>query len=457
MGDNRLKARPRRQLRQVTLVLGVCLVLYCLFFLSNTPAKFGDESRTSQAKPSSRHPPSELLNNLSLGEDECDAAFPGLTKEIDDTVAEGPFRVKQTGDGGPVQGRIRDGQITIIHAQRKNDLSAEMVNSRTAALHQLHRAILTSPAPLPDTIFTLNFQDQPFGTAWTYSRAVDPAFRSKDANTRSFLMPHFSFWAWNLPFIGSMSRAAHAITSLEREYAGPGGWQRKIGKAVWRGTAWFNSVHSPRMRQKLMTTARGKPWADVETLAWTNTVSGRNASNALPIEDFCRYKYVVHTEGITYSGRFQFLQMCASVVLTPPLQWVQHTTHLVRPLFSSTLDLGPETEERARHRWVPSERIRRGWPVQYDPDQANIVFVAPDWSDLEQTVAWLEAHPKVAEGIARRQRDLFVGGGYFSPAAETCYWRALVRGWAKVAQIEGEGWEGKEGVTFEAFSLKNGE
>lgn len=338
---------------------------------------------------------------------------------------------------------------------------------------------------------------------------MDPAFRSKDANTRSFLMPHFSFWAWNLPFIGSMSRAAHAITSLEREYAGPGGWQRKIGKAVWRGTAWFNSVHSPRMRQKLMTTARGKPWADVETLAWTNTVSGRNASNALPIEDFCRYKYVVHTEGITYSGRFQFLQMCASVVLTPPLQWVQHTTHLVRPLFSSTLDLGPETEEveegnrargngkpgadekgngargaakaagggaksasasgtagasgsdsgreRARHRWVPSERIRRGWPVQYDPDQANIVFVAPDWSDLEQTVAWLEAHPKVAEGIARRQRDLFVGGGYFSPAAETCYWRALVRGWAKVAQIEGEGWEGKEGVTFEAFSLKNGE
>ncbi len=49
------------------------------------------------------------------------------------------------------------------------------------------------------------------------------------------------------------------------------------------------------------------------------------------MEDFCRYKYVIHTEGVTYSGRLQFLQMCASVLLTPPMAWRQHTTHLVRP------------------------------------------------------------------------------------------------------------------------------
>ena len=69
-------------------------------------------SRTtpSSASTSRQHPP-ELLNNLSLGEDECNAAFPGLTKEIDDVVAEGPFQVKQTGDLGPLQGRIQDGQV----------------------------------------------------------------------------------------------------------------------------------------------------------------------------------------------------------------------------------------------------------------------------------------------------------------------------------------------------------
>jgi predicted ester cyclase len=52
-----------------------------------------------------------VLNNLSLDEEQCNAYFPGLTKEIDDVVAEGPFVVKQTGDMGPLQGRIKNGQV----------------------------------------------------------------------------------------------------------------------------------------------------------------------------------------------------------------------------------------------------------------------------------------------------------------------------------------------------------
>ncbi|AEO59270.1 hypothetical protein MYCTH_2307437 [Thermothelomyces thermophilus ATCC 42464] len=438
-----MRPRPRhnrRQLRQITLVIGAVLALYCVVFVWNIP---GSATRASSRK---KPLPPEILNNLSLDEAQCNAYFPGLTKEIDDAVAEGPFQVKQMGDMGPLQGRIKDGQISIIHAQRKSDLSKEMMNSRTASLHQLYRALLTSPSPLPDTIFTLNFQDQPFGTAWAYSRAADPQFRSKGSNARTFLMPHFSFWAWKLPFIGSMGRAAKAISDVEAEFAN-GRWHQKIGKAVWRGTTWFNSVYNPRMRQNLVATARGEPWADVEPLEWNGSTG--NASNALPVEEFCRYKYIVHTEGVTYSGRFQFLQMCASVVLTPPIQWMQHVTHLVKPLFSSDLNL------KGSKGWTPTENVRRAWPVRYKPQEANIVFVAPDWSDLGATVAWLEENPEIAEGIARRQRDLFVGGGYFSPAAETCYWRALVRGWAEMARTEGQGWEETEGISFEAFSLTN--
>ncbi|KAL2162429.1 hypothetical protein VTH06DRAFT_7342 [Thermothelomyces fergusii] len=439
-----MRPRPRhsrrRQLRQMTLVLGAALALYCVVFVWHTPG-------SAAGTPSSPRPlPPEILDNLSLDEAQCRAYFPGLTKEIDDVVAKGPFPVKQTGDLGPLQGRIKDGQISIIHAQRKSDLSTEMMNSRTASLHQLYRAILTSPSPLPDTIFTLNFQDQPFGIAWAYSRAADPQVYAESPNARSFLMPHFSFWAWKLPFIGSMGRAAKAISDIEAEFDG-GRWHQKIGKAVWRGTTWFNSVYNPGMRQNLVAAARGQPWADIEPLKWEG--SGSNATNALPIEEFCRYKYIVHTEGVTYSGRFQFLQMCASVVLTPPIQWMQHVTHLVKPLFSSDLHL------EGSKGWTPTESVRRAWPVRYRPQEANIVFVAPDWSDLGATVAWLEENPEIAEGIARRQRELFVGGGYFSPAAETCYWRALVRGWAKMAQTEGQGWEETEGIPFETFSLTN--
>ncbi|KAL2115448.1 hypothetical protein VTJ04DRAFT_9703 [Mycothermus thermophilus] len=489
--------RRRRLMRHLTLLLGTVVVVYCVYFLfwagpasasvsstvpitdSTTTTNSKSESKpesdsatttaakwtlktpgdkTAESKGGKQHspPPKEVLRNLSLTAEQCDAYFPGLTKEVDEVVKKGPFEVRQQTSGlGPLQGRIEDGQIYILHAQRKSDISTEMLNSRTASLHQLHRALVTWPStdpndPIPDTIFTLNFQDQPFGTAWTYSRHADPDFTARDSpNKRNFLMPHFSFWAWDLPFIGSMSRAARAIDRLEGEYLGSR-WRDKIPKAVWRGTTWFNSISAPGMRQKLVSAARGKPWADVEPLEWGNGGGNGNATNALAIEEFCRYKYVVHTEGVTYSGRFQFLQMCASVVLTPPILWMQHVTHLVKPLFSNELDLGKDVK-----RWTPTPGTKRAWPVSYPPEEANIVFVAPDWSDLGDTVAWLEAHPEVAEGIARRQRELFVGGGYFSPAAETCYWRALVRGWAKMARTEGQGWEEVKGVPFETFIFKN--
>lgn len=503
MGE-KTRVRRGRRLRHVTLLLGSCLALYCLFFVSRAPS---DDSHTLSTPTLS----DKLLRNLSLDKDQCDAAFPGLTKEIDDAVAEGPFILKQTGDSGPLQGRIKDGQLYIIHAQRRADLSTEMLNvgsfalapkpnpsisrspppqSRTAALHQLHRALITSPTALPDTIFSLNFQDSPFGTSWTYSRPADRSQVSPGA--RNFLMPHFSFWAWALPFIGSMSRAASAIDTIESSLP----WREKTPKAVWRGTAWFNSVHNPRLRQNLLKAARERTWdwADVEALRWEGG-DGKNASNALKIEDFCRYRYVLHTEGVAYSGRFQFLQMCRSVTVTTPIVWMQHTTHLVRPVFSSTL-LGEDDGRRhvgakaeaagggaaavgahdgrrsgsatgrdgktagkktKKKTWTPSGRVRKSWPKEYSPEEANIVFVAPDWSDLEDTIGWLEDHPRVAEGIARRQRDMFVGGGYFSPAAEVCYWRALVRGWAQVARTEGQGWESLEGVPFETFALSNGD
>ncbi len=117
------------------------------------------------------------------------------------------------------------------------------------------------------------------------------------------------------------------------------------------------------------------------------------------------------------------------------------------PLFSS--DLGFEE----RKKWAPTSGESKAWPRHYKPAQANIVFVAPDWSDLEDTIRWLEQHLTVAGGIAQRQRDLFVKGGYFSPAAEACYWRSLIRGWSKVVRTGSQGWEEQVGMPWEQFVL----
>ncbi|KAI3339458.1 hypothetical protein F4824DRAFT_508274 [Ustulina deusta] len=126
------------------------------------------------------------------------------------------------------------------------------------------------------------------------------------------------------------------------------------------------------------------------------------------IEDFCRYEYVLYTDGVTYIGRLPFLQMCGSVLLTPPVAWRQLTTHLLWPVFSR--DLVPTGRE------MP-EGVRNAWPTRYGPDDANVVFVAPDWSGLEDMVLWLGAsrccggHREEAEGSVCSEGVYFLCDG----------------------------------------------
>lgn len=68
-------------------------------------------------------------------------------------------------------------------------------------------------------------------------------------------------------------------------------------------------------------------------------------------------------------------------------------------------------------------------------------------------MAWLEANPSVAQAIARRQRQLFHGRGYSGPAAEMCYWRAAICGWASVVRFDGQGFDDMKETPWEEFSL----
>ncbi|CAK7199339.1 hypothetical protein SEUCBS139899_002017 [Sporothrix eucalyptigena] len=332
--------------------------------------------------------------------------------------------------------RLKQGQLYIVHHEADDVLEKPFRDARLAALHQIHRAIMTSPVPLPDTILAVNVLDGPRNDTLSYSRAAfGAATPGSPLVTRAFLMPHFSFWGWPaLSFVGSFRQADESITAQQVPF------RDKDARPVWRGTKRYNSAQHPQMRTDLLKAAAGQPWADVQELAWDAPGA---ATNALNISDFCRYKHVVHTEGITYSGRLQFLQLCTSVLLTPPMAWLQHTTHLVKGVYSSDLLGRSRTASSSDKVWPPTP-----------PFSANAVFISPNWSDLQATVAWLEAHPDVAEGIAQRQRDLFWGKGYLSPAAEVCYWRALIRGWARVAQTTGPEWaSAPRGVPWEVFAM----
>jgi hypothetical protein len=120
----------------------------------------------------------------------------------------------------------------------------------------------------------------------------------------------------------------------------------------------------------------------------------------------------------------------------------------MRPVFSSSLPLkAPGSPYRSQ-----STTLNNTWPTSYPLAEANIIFVAPDWSDLESTLQYLEENPSVSRDIARRSREGLVDSGYLSTAAEVCYWRALIRGWSRVVRVEGQEWSA-EGTRWETYSL----
>ncbi|KAF2119111.1 glycosyl transferase family 90-domain-containing protein [Lophiotrema nucula] len=386
------------------------------------------------------------FERLDLDEKECRANFPSLARDVGDSVARGKFVFEKNSLDyqGLVQGRIKNGSMYVLTTAPDNVPQA--LHQRTAILHQLHRALITSPSPLPDTRFAFVVNDSPKNNSWAFAKP------NKPSSYNTWLMPHFGFWSWPSANLGTMDDTLSRIDEIESATE----WSGKIDKVVWRGTPWFNPVGHPRLRQDLVRVAQGQEWADVEKF---EVGIGGETHNALKIKDFCKYKYVMYTEGVTYSGRLPYHQACESVLLTPPLSYLTTTAWLMKPIDADVLLLGfPETNEENEE--IRTNNSSSTWkaPTLLETtsywEEANAIYVRPDFSNLEATVQFLRSRPDIARHISTNQRKKLVGGGFLSPAAEACYWRTLVRGWASVAVANAEEWSDEIGERFESWILK---
>jgi hypothetical protein len=129
-----------RPLRPLVVALGLCLVLFCLYFVSREPhgavawkqqlqqdrqkedRQHQQQQQLQNSQLRTQHRPTQtVLRSLSLNEKQCQAEFPGLTQSIDEIVAEGPFRLKNTGDMGALQGRFKNGKVSLeVNATRSD-------------------------------------------------------------------------------------------------------------------------------------------------------------------------------------------------------------------------------------------------------------------------------------------------------------------------------------------------
>ena len=298
---------------------------------------------------------------------------------------------------------------------------------------------MTSPSRLPDTPFAFVVNDNPKNNSWVFSRP------NKHSTYNILVMPSFAFWSWPSATLGTFDDIMSRIDIVERQTP----WEKKIDKVIWRGTPWFNSLGHPALRQDLLKATRNREWADVASL-------NKSVDNALAIEGFCKYRYVVYTEGVTFSGRLPYHQACESVLITAPLMYLTHTAWLMRPI--SSRDLLAAFGSSGGSNALPSADGSDGVAFAllrtvHDWRLANAIYVSPKFDDLEEIVMFLRAHPRVARQIARNQREVVRKQRYLGSAAETCYWRALIRASASVLRA-GAGWREEIGERYETWLLR---
>ena len=357
--------------------------------------------------------------NEGLVENQCNAAFPGLFEDVNRAVKFWLLKgniTQQTLDevqlvDSMTRAMIYKGNLYIVASKSKGeDHRRKMI----AALGAIHRALTASPdrRDIPNIEFIFTIEDKtedvagPGHPLWALTR------RAPEESL--WLMPDVGFWSWDMfdrdTEVGPYEEVVNNAVHLEKHLDFPA----KQPKLVWRGKLPL----APKLRRALLDQSRDQPWSDVKEINW------HVPQNYLTLEDHCKYQFIAHAEGRSYSASLKYRQACRSVVIIHKLQYIQHHHYLL---------------------------------VSYGPLQ-NFVQVERDFSDLPEKMSNLLDHPAKAQKIADNSVKTF-RERYLTPAAEACYWRALWRGYGQASEptelwiTRPDGAKEKRGMRYETFIL----
>ncbi|KAA8642958.1 uncharacterized protein ATNIH1004_009720 [Aspergillus tanneri] len=352
-------------------------------------------------------------SNESLDRDQCHAAFPGLFEDIVRAAAywrsHGALSSAELDlirlEQGMARAFIHRGELHVVAARAKGEDHRQKI---LAVLSSIHRALVADPnrAVRPNIEFVFSVEDKvedvtdPVNPVWVLARSA--------TEEAVWLMPDFGYWAWyNLQnSIGPYDQVVERVKRTDVT------WAEKKQQLVWRGKPSF----APKLRRALMEATRDQPWGDVKQVDW------HDRTNVMHMEDHCRYMFIAHVEGRSYSASLKYRQACNSVIVAHKLQYIQHHHYLL---------------------------------VSQGPDQ-NYVEVERDFSDLSEKMSPLlndsSQAQRIADNSVRTFRDR-----YLTKAAEACYWRALFEGYASVwnstVPLWSEIYQRERGLRYESFIL----
>ncbi|PYH69369.1 DUF821 domain protein [Aspergillus vadensis CBS 113365] len=366
---------------------------------------------------SSSAPPTQTFFDpleYSYNETQCTTLFPGL---FDDPIRAQSFWTARHGIkrtdidnikmvDGMARVAIYQGRLYVLRALAKGEDHRRKI---LGILASFHRALASAPqlAVILNTEIIISVEDKledvagPDHPLWVLAR--------KATEESVWLMPDFGFWSWD--HIDTQIGPYDEVVKHVEEHELP--WDEKENKLVWRGKLSF----APKLRRALLEIARNYAWGDVKEVEW------KNKANYLSMDNHCDYRFFAHVEGRSYSASLKYRQACRSVVVIHKLQYIQHHHYL---LVSS----GP---------------------------QQNFVQVERDWTDLPHKIQELLDNPIKARTIADNNVNLF-RERYLTPAADVCYWRALLQGWTTASPQITETMSdptnvSNKGIRYESFLL----
>ncbi|OJK00121.1 hypothetical protein ASPACDRAFT_51941 [Aspergillus aculeatus ATCC 16872] len=337
--------------------------------------------------------------NEGFSRAQCMAAFPGLFEDI---LRAGTFWRKHGGldvehleyiplKHGMARAFIHRGELYVVNALSRGEDHRRKI---LAVLSAIHRALITNPArasqqdlefvfSVEDKVTDVTTEDQPI---WAFARSA--------GEEAVWLMPDSGYWAW------------------ENVQNSIGPYDQKKRQLVWRRKPSF----APKLRRALMDAARGQPWGNVKHVDWNQR------TNVMSLEDHCRYMFIAHVEGRSYSASLKYRQACNSVVVAHKLQYIQHHHYLL---------------------------------ISEGPSQ-NYIEVDRSFNDLAAKLEPLLDDPSRAERIASNSVQTF-RDRYLTKAAEACYWRMLFEGYSDVwnSSVPGQSkyQEQQRGFRYESFIL----
>ncbi|SPO26657.1 uncharacterized protein UTRI_03948_B [Ustilago trichophora] len=413
--------------------VGLCLVFSIIPLSTIFPNYVTPAPSLKSSQPSLT---ARSRNDLSLKQPKCRSEFsllyPQLTENELLWKAKGGIRYSDVQNAaqncrhGCVHLVIKHGQI-FIRAQVKDWQSRvrstlQLLASAYQGASEDEKALIEGTELVISTADFDGFTDPKGsrGAGWVLDKRTDDY-------SGQYLFPDFSFASWPEAGIPSYPEFRRQAEQVNAETP----WRSKSNPAFWRGDALLGNNIKPR--ESLLSVATGpstESWSDVKrTSFWEE---GPSIGKIVSAPEHCRHKFLIHSEGVAYSGRSKFILSCASTVVMHTLQWTQH--------FHPALISSPSS-----------------------PDQNHILLTGTYFETLPATMQTLireetdsasSSGLTTGERIARNAKRTLTDR-YLTPAATACYIRAALISYSNT--LDRSSWPNKQGPALvEGSGVKPG-